>query len=254
MAGAERDEGTLDAEIDLLKRRLDELRPLSAESVAALDAWYEVELTYTSNAIEGNTLTRLETAVVLEKGITVAGKPLRDHLEAVGHKAALDYVHTMADRDEPVLEADIRAIHRLVLMRFAPDEAGAYSSYQRAIAGSQATFPPPAQIAPEMANFAAWLRTAPLTYDTAFEAHYRLVTIHSFSDGNGRTARLLMNLLLFRTGFPPVTIGPEQRVPYLSTLETRQLTSEAAPYRAFMKERLIESLKHYVTHIEKAVS
>src|SRR6266446_7501277 len=108
------------------KERLDRLRPLSPKSLEALGVWYDVELTYSSNAIEGNTLTRSETAIVLEKGITIGGKPLKDHLEAIGHRDALAFVRTLAVPGEPLREIDIREIHRLILAQVDPEEAGRY--------------------------------------------------------------------------------------------------------------------------------
>jgi Fic family protein len=128
------------------KAELDRLRPISGPTLAALADWYDVELTYTSNAIEGNTLTRSETAIVLEKGITIGGKPLKDHLEAIGHKDALDYVRALADRTEPLREINVREIHRLVVARVDPNEAGRYSQRQRMIAGSTVMLPSPAEI------------------------------------------------------------------------------------------------------------
>ena len=130
-------------DIEKMKKLLDERRPLAPGTVAQLDAWYDVELTYSSNAIEGNTLTRSETAIVLEKGITVRGKPLKDHLEAADHKDALDYVRALAGRDEPLREADIRELHKLVVGRSLPKEAGRYATVQRFIQGSLVSFPSP---------------------------------------------------------------------------------------------------------------
>lgn len=228
------------------KARLDQMRPLAAKSLAALDAWYDVELTYSSNAIEGNTLTRSETAIVLEKGITIGGKPLKDHLEALGHKDALDYVRALAARGETLREADIREIHRLVAVRIDPAEAGQYSRHQRVITGSPLLLPSPAEIPALMGDLARWLATAPAEPRTAFEAHARLVTIHPFSDGNGRTARLLMNLILLKAGYPPVVIGPEQRVDYIDALQALQLQNDVAPYDRFMADRLDASLDHHL--------
>ena len=165
-------------EIEEKKRRLDALRPLAARSLAVLDAWYDVELTYTSNAIEGNTLTRSETAIVLEKGLTVRGKPLKDYMEAIDHKAALDYVRVFVRRDEPLREVDVRELHKLVLLRSNPAEAGHYSQYQRAIAGSAASFPSPAEVGPLMGDIGRWLAGADPSPENAFEAHYRLVSVH----------------------------------------------------------------------------
>ena len=233
-------------EIEENKRRLDALRPLTAKSLRALEAWYDVELTYTSNAIEGNTLTRAETAIVLEKGLTVRGKPLKDHLEAIDHKDALDYVRQLAGRDEPIREADIRQIHRLVLARSQPGEAGRYARHQRQIAGSTARLPSPAEIPPLMGDFGRWLAQADPTPEIAFEAHWKLVAVHPFTDGNGRTARLLMNLILLKAGYPPVVIGPEQRPDDIDALEIRRTTGDAEPYRRFMAARLSASLDHHL--------
>lgn len=236
------------------KEQLDRLRPLTPRNLAALDAWYDVELTYTSNAIEGNSLNLRETAIVVEKGITIGGKPLKDHLEAVDHMQALAYVRALAGRREPLREGDIREIHRLVLGRSQPDEAGRYSQQQRYIRGSRVSLPSPVEIPPLMRDLAAWLGQAEPVPANAFTAHYQLVSIHPFSDGNGRTARLLMNLLLLRGGYPPVVIGPEHCDPYLTTLETAQLGGGTALYEQFMASRLDASLSDYLNAIEKELA
>lgn len=236
------------------RARLDALRPLAGPSLAILDRWFDVELTYTSNAIEGSTLTRSETAIVLEKGITIGGRPLKDHLEALDHRDALGFVRALARRGERLRESDVREIHRLVLARSNPEEAGRYSPHQRAIAGSRVRFPSPVEIPALMAAFAAWLGDAPDGPETAFEAHYRLVTIHPFTDGNGRAARLLMNLILIRAGYPPVAIGPEERVAYLDALELRQTGGVTGPWTELMLARLDASLAHYLDHLSRALA
>ncbi len=202
----------LRTELKHLKAQLDALRPLAAEAVARLDTWYDVELTYTSNAIEGNTLTRQETAVVLEKGLTVRGKPLKDHQEAVDHLDALRYVRQLVETNRPTTEADVRQIHALVVAGTLKGEAGIYSEHPRRIAGSRVVLPGPHKLTALMQEFGEWLSQIEPTHDTAIEAHLRLVAIHPFSDGNGRTARLLMNLLLMRAGYPPLVVKPEDRV------------------------------------------
>ncbi|MFI4948738.1 MAG: Fic family protein [Alphaproteobacteria bacterium] len=234
-----------------LKARLDRLRPLNPQSLDALAAWYDVELTYSSNAIEGNTLTRSETAIVLEKGITIGGKPLKDHLEALGHRDALHFVRALAAAGERVREIDIREIHRLVQARVDPEEAGRYSRHQQAIAGSPLVLPTPAEIPALMGDLAAWLAGAAAGPETAFAAHARLVAIHPFSDGNGRTARLLMNLILIRAGYPPAVIGPKHRAAYIDALQAKQLRSDPKPYQRFMSARLAASLDHYVAMLER---
>jgi Fic family protein len=232
------------------KQRLDRVRPPSPKSLEALAAWYDVELTYSSNAIEGNALTRSETAIVLEKGITIGGRPLKDHLEALGHRDALHLVRTLAAASEPVREIDIREIHRLIQTRVDSEEAGRYSRHQRLIAGSPLMLPTPAEIPALMGDFVAWLAAAAAGYETAFEAHARLVAIHPFSDGNGRAARLVMNLVLMRAGYPPVVIGPEHRAAYIDALQALQLRSDPKPYRRFMSERLEASLNHHLAMLE----
>ena len=234
------------------KTELDALRPVSGRSLAALDRWYDVELTYTSNAIEGNTLTRNETAIVLEKGFTVSGKPLKDHLEATGHRDALLYVRDLARSAEPVREIDVRNIHRLVLQKIDPDEAGRYSQHQRVISGSPLVLPSPAEIPGRMGDFARWLEKAPATPKAAFDAHEGLVTIHPFSDGNGRTSRLLMNLMLLKGGYPPVVIGPEDRPAYLDALDATRRNDRPA-YHRFMNTRLEASLDHHLEILQRGL-
>lgn len=238
-------------DLELLRDRWHALRTRFRDSARAFDAWYDVELTYTSNAIEGGTLTRRETALVIEKEITVSGKPLRDHLEAIDHHHAIGYVRALAGRGEPIREADIREIHRMVLVRSLPDEAGRYSTRQRFIAGADVRFPTPAEIDPLMGDFGQWLAGAPASPDTAFEAHYRLVAIHPFSDGNGRTARLLMNLILLKAGYPPVAIGPEERLAYLEAIDHRQRTGDSGPYTAFLLARLAASLERHIGELAR---
>ncbi len=235
------------------KLALDRLRPLSAASLAALDAWYDVELTYSSNALEGNTLTRSETAIVLEKGFTVSGKPLKDHLEATGHRDALVFVRGLATTGEPVREADIRNLHRLVLQRIDPDEAGRYSTRQRLIGGSALVLPSPAEIPARMGDFAGWLAQAPASPVSAFDAHEMLVTIHPFSDGNGRTARLLMNLLLLRAGYPTVAIQPEDRPRYHDSLAAVQVGGDRPTYHHFLYLQLEQALDKHLSILRKGL-
>ena len=237
---------TIDQAVAQKKAELDKLRPVSGKGLANLAAWYDVELTYTSNAIEGNNLTRSETAIVLEKGITVAGKPLRDHMEAVGHKDALGYVRQMAASSEPIRENDVRQIHRLVLRRVDPQSAGRYAAQQRLISGTAFLPPSPAEVAPLMGDFGRWLSEAPATAETAMTAHERVALIHPFEDGNGRTARLLMNVVLLKGGYPPVVIGPEHRTAYIDGLNALTVERDPLPYRQFMTDRLEASLDHHL--------
>src|SRR5271167_1994877 len=141
------------------KERLDELRPRLPKALFNLEHYYDIELTYTSNAIEGNTLSPVETTLVIEKGITISGKPLKDHLEALDHYDAIRYVRELARQGGPLTESDVRNLHRLVTQRSSPDIAGRYADlarYVRTETGRH-VFPSPAEIPPLMGDFAAWL-------------------------------------------------------------------------------------------------
>jgi Fic family protein len=230
------------ARIAANKTRLDRLRPLAADAIRALQRHYDVELTYSSNAIEGNTLTLRETAEVIEHGITVGGKSLREHLEAVDHHEALLWMRALAAEPEPVGETVVCELHRRIVARSQPEIAGIYSRHPRRVAGTSVVFPNPLKIPDLMQDFGNWLRQAAPLPDVAFDAHFRLTAIHPFADGNGRTARLLMNLLLLRAGYPPVAVRPEDRAAYLDALERASLTDDLRPFQTLMHERLDATL------------
>jgi Fic family protein len=215
------------------------------KAAAALADWYRVEITYTSNAIEGNTLTRAETALVVDKGLSIEGKPLRDQMEALDHADAFALARRIAESDRRIDDSLVLELHKAVVRRTLPDEAGFLSRHQRRVAGSMAAFPSPAKLPGLMEAFGGWLAAAAPTAQNAVEAHWRLVAIHPFSDGNGRTARLLMNLMLHRGGYPPLVIGPEERRLYIEALEKRQ-AGDVAPYNDFMAARLAASLEDHI--------
>lgn len=213
-----------------------------------LEHAHDLELTYTSNAIEGNTLSAAETALVVEHGITIGGKPLKDHLEALDHFDALSWVRQLAHEPAVLGEADIRNLHRLVMQRSAPQIAGCYADQGRFVVTDQGrhAFPSPAEVPALMGDFIGWLAAAPASPETAFAAHRRLVGIHPFNDGNGRTARLLMNLILLRAGFPPVAVRPADRPAYLHALEDAQGGRGAEAFDRLLYERLAASLDDYI--------
>ncbi len=242
------------AAIALKKDRLAALRPLSPQALANLEHYYDLELTYTSNAIEGNTLSAVETTLVIEKGITVGGKPLKDHLEAIDHYDAIRYVRELARQETPLTESTIRDLHKLTMQRSAPEIAGQYASlprYVRTETGRH-SFPPPMEIPPLMADLARWLQTAPDTPESAFTAHRRLVDIHPFNDGNGRTGRLLMNLTLIRGGYPPVAVRPEDRLEYIHALQQEQAGQSTERFHALLYGRLSATLDEYLSAFEEA--
>jgi Fic family protein len=239
--------------IEEKKARLDRLRPFSAAALAQLQKHYDIELTYSSNAIEGNTLTLRETAEVIEHGITVGGKSLREHLEAVDHYDALLWMRGHAATAKPIGEDVVRELHRRIVARSKPGDAGVYSQLPRRIAGSPVVFPNPAKIPGLLAEFAGRLQAAPPVPASAFEAHFRLTAIHPFGDGNGRTARLLTNLLLIREGYPPLAVRPEDRKTYLDALERGSLTQDLRPFQSFMHERLDATLREYLSALQEAL-
>ena len=241
------------ARIEDKKAQLDALRPLSQAALAQLQKHYDVELTYTSNAIEGNTLTLRETAEVIEHGITVGGKPLRDHLEAVDHYEAVLWMRELATTTAPFDEATICELHRRIVLRSRPEIAGVYSRLPRRSAGSPVVFSNPAKVPALMADLGAWLQSAAAAPTAAFEAHFKQTAIHPFADGNGRAARLLMNLMLLRTGYPPLAVRPEDRKAYLDALERGSLAEDLAPFQTLMHERLSATLDAYLAVVREAL-
>lgn len=249
---ADTDLGSWIERIAASKARLDALRPLKLGALDAVRKHFDVELTFTSNAIEGNTLTLRETAEVIEQGLTIGGKPLRDHLEAQDHYAAVLWMRELSVERAEIGESVVCELHRRIVLRSNPDIAGVYSRHPRRVAGSAAIFPAPAKIPDLMAQFGRWLAAQPASLEAAFECHLRLVSIHPFADGNGRTARLLMNLVLLRAGFPPVAIRPEDRLAYLAALEAASVASQDGDYRILMTRRLAETTEAYVTLLSEA--
>ena len=231
------------------KAELDRLRGRLPGGLANLEHAHDLELTYTSNAIEGNTLSAAETTLVIEHGITIGGKPLKDHLEALDHFDALHYVRDLARDITSLSEGDIRNLHRLVMQRSNPEIAGRYADQGRFVVtdSGRHAFPSPAEVPALMGDFAGWLGAAPDTPETAFTAHRRLVDIHPFNDGNGRTARLLMNLVLIRGSYPPVAVRPEDRLAYISALQSAQAGRGSADFDRLLYERLDATLDEYLS-------
>ena len=231
------------------KKDLDGYRPLPPALVRNLDEWFRVELTYTSNAIEGNTLTRRETAAVIEKGLTVGGKSLREHLEATNHSHALDAVHSLIrKRPSQLTPHDVLAIHGLILKGVDDVNAGRYRNMAVRISGSAVVMPNPLKVPDLMEEFMRGLTARNSLHPVAFagEAHYRLVTIHPFVDGNGRTARLLMNLLLLMRGYPPAIIRTRDRLAYIGALERAQLGGSRSDFDALIAKAADRSLDIYL--------
>ena len=210
------------AHIDTLKLWLDSFRPLPSDVVHELKKFYDVKFTYHSNAIEGNTLSLSETEMVLEKGITIGGKTLVEHLETVGHKEAIDYVENLAQKNTPICERDVKDIHYLILKSIDPMNAGIYRLLDVRASGTGHIYPQFYRLNELMEQFFIWLNSeeakALHPINLATEVHYKFVAIHPFKDGNGRTARLLMNLVLLRNGYPTAVISNNNRSQYIDAL------------------------------------
>lgn len=227
---------------------------LSPDVLHRIRRYFKVKNIYHSNAIEGNILEVGETRQVVELGLTITGKPLKDQAEARNLSHALDFLEELArDTDKPITEHNIREIHSLVL-KGIDDGAGTYRSVPVEISGSQFPLPGPESVGSQMRDFGHWLAQASTHNAEAFTnvpglfaaavAHTQLVTIHPFIDGNGRVARLLMNLLLMRHGFPIAIITKEDRLRYYDALETSQ-SSDLTPFIVLLTECIEESLAEY---------
>jgi len=237
-----------------LQQELDGFRPLDPSITNELKRYYRVGLTYTSNALEGNTLTESETKVVLEDGITIGGKPLKDHLEALGHAKAYDYLYELLEKSE-ITEPDILELHRLVVYDIQDAYPGAYRPRPVIITGTEFIPPAPKDVPHLMTHFLAqqlpvWQKTKhPI--EVAALAHLELVHIHPFMDGNGRTARLLLNLLLLKSGYTQTIIPPVVRADYIATLDIAHTQGNKQPFLNFISHMVNESLKDVLRIVRK---
>ncbi|MEW5767834.1 MAG: Fic family protein [bacterium] len=239
-------------DVDELKRELDNHRPLSTNVLKQLKEYYRVGLTYSSNALEGNSLTETETKIVLEDGITIGGKSLRDHYEAIGHSEAYDLLYKLA-KDKTITESDILGMHRLFYFRIDPENAGTYRKVKVIITGSDYIPPPPAEIKGLMKKLISEMprlrkKYHPVEYSAIL--HKKLAQIHPFVDGNGRTARLLMNLVLLQTGYVITIIPPMLRNDYIAALEEAH-KGDNQPLINFISSMVYESLKDYLRLVRR---
>lgn len=220
------------ARLDALKQRLDAFRPLPASVVANLHEDLVLRWTYHSNAIEGNTLTLQETKVALE-GVTVGGKSLREHLEAINHRDAIGYVEAVVANNEPCSLHMIRSLHALILKNIDDENAGVWRRFNVTIAGARDVPPDALHVPEQMEAFLRWHESGGASLhpvELAARTHADFVKIHPFMDGNGRTARLLMNLDLMRRGFPPIVLPVERRLAYYDSLDAAHVDGDYAPF------------------------
>lgn len=232
------------------KKRLDSLRPFPKIILSKLREYFTVEMTYNSNAIEGNSLSLAETRAVLEDGITIGGKSMREHLEVTNHKKAIDLVDSLI-RKKTITEADILEINAIILDRIIPDLAGFYRASQVLIRGSDYHLPSASKVPQLMREFIKKLNAKtehPIEH--AAYVHFDFVHIHPFIDGNGREARLLMNLILLRAGYPPCYILNAERKKYIDSLE-RAHKGDMQPFFNIVARAIERSLDLYLEMLDK---
>jgi Fic family protein len=236
-------------QVSRLGRWLNAFRPLDADIVAEMKNYYDVRFIYNSNAIEGNTLTQSETEIILEKGITIGGKTLKEHLEVVGHKEAIDYIEQLTKTH--IREREIKEIHNIIMRGIDRKEAGAYRTIDVRAAGTDHVYPPNYRIPELITDFVRWMNSDeaqklhPIIL--AAEVHYRLVSVHPFRDGNGRTARLIMNLILLRKGYVIAVIPFSKRSEYISSFDYAQKhQNDISLLAEILAEAEIASLNDYL--------
>jgi len=203
------------------KTRLDALRPLPAAALQNIKTSLTLEWTYNSNSIEGNSLTLQETRMVIEDGMTIKGKSLREHFEAVNHQDAIEFVEQLANVQQPLNASDVLQVHALVLQKIEKEFAGRYRNAGVRISGANFVPPNALKVDALMDELLQWVNDSATPFDSVVKAaifHHRFVWIHPFFDGNGRTVRLLFNLLLMREGFPPAIILKNDRKKYYDAL------------------------------------
>ena len=250
---------TILSSIDQLKFELDSLRPLTADQVHNLKRLFDIDFTFNSTAIEGNTFSLQETRIVLLDGITIGGKSTREHLEIVNHKEAIDFIESIAQKSlEDYRRSDILNIHYLVLKGIDSENAGKYRVspvYVRLKNGNIHKFTDPMKLTDEMDGFFSWFFSPKTEHPViiAAEAHTRFVSIHPFVDGNGRTARLIMNLILFHYGFSPAVIKVTQRSQYLDSMEEWQQNQNKESFQVLLANSVLESMELYIETIKKGV-
>lgn len=241
------------AQIDHLKQKISQLRPLSASEVQRLREEFIIESSYNSNAIEGNTITLRETVLILKEGMTIAEKPIREHLDIIGFKDAFNYIYELVANNEPLTERAIKDIHSLVLMSNA-ENRGVYRKIPVRILGVENEPTPPYLIAEEMAILIVKYQqklTALHPLEAISWLHLAFESIHPFIDGNGRTGRLLLNFELLKQGYLPVDIKFTDRAKYYQCFdEYHKNQQDVSALLALISDYELKELERYLAILE----
>ncbi len=240
-------------EIDEMKKQLDSYREFDSYRIAQA---LELEYTFESNRLEGNTLTLRETDLVINEGLTISGKSMREHLEAINHVEAIGYIKQLIEKNFPFNEREMLSIHNLILRGIIPEDAGRYRRVQVMIKGSAHMPPQPFIVPKEMENYFIWYeenKTKLHPIILAAEMHERLVTIHPFIDGNGRTSRLIMNLILLQHGYVIANIKGdyESRMRYYQSLENAQTTGNKEDFLILIASIEKDCIERYLDIIKQ---
>ncbi|HUW66055.1 MAG TPA: Fic family protein [Spirochaetia bacterium] len=239
--------------VDQKKDDIDKARPLSPETLQSLKNDFTIRYAHETTAIEGNTLTIYETKVVLEDGITIGGKSVREHLEVLNIRDVLKWLENVVQKKSPVTEDAVREIHRIVMKGILDEDAGFYRRHAVYISGAWHVPPNWIKVPQLMNEFSAWLEHGPgEDHPVVFaaKAHVELVKIHPFIDGNGRTARLLTSLLLMRSGYPPAMYTSGSRQEYMQALDEAHMTGNLSRFVIitakaveFMEDRYLNMIR-----------
>lgn len=236
--------------IDAKVNQLAMIRPINTSSMNKLREQFALELTYNSNAIEGNSLTLKETFFVINEGLTIKGKPMRDHLEAKDHFEALEYLYKFAEKErkQNFTEVTLRTLHQLVLRETESGEAGKYRTGNVLITGSSHTPPDAHEVPLKVREMFEWIRKQKNKMhivELSAIVHHKIAGIHPFADGNGRTARLVMNLLLLQRGYPMTVILSNDRKKYYDAL-SRADRGDYSNFVRFIAQAVERSLNIYI--------
>ncbi|MCL2097430.1 MAG: Fic family protein [Bacteroidales bacterium] len=247
---------TLLQQIDSLKNRLQAIRPLPMEALNKIKAAFEMEYTFESNRIEGNTLTLQETALVVSEGLTISGKSMAEHLEAINHAQAVEFIKEIAVSNIEITERTIKEIHAIILHGINREQAGKYRDVPVMIVGSKHIPTQPYLIAPQMEQFIRDYQAMQTNDDhpivIAAFLHDELVKIHPFIDGNGRTSRLLMNLYLLSKGYT-ITIlkgDNEAKQAYYTALEQSHTENNREAFYLLVANTVRQSMERYISIVE----